>query len=567
MLDVERPRRLRALTEFVDVEKCLLEVAARGPEERWRMPPALRLHLLREGGLADAEHELPSLVECHCATLRQFVAQTVSADEERAYGYALEHAAVALPAAAAAACVGEQPNCSSQAAANRDIWLSNTATLAGLSSAPDAVSALEACVDSFERTCRGFVVFMHGSNGTGGASLRLVRALAGSGFAVLVPESMANGRARERPRRPPAEAAAAAAADYWASDPLYMPGSIAKGRLTYSTRPNEVLARPLRYKKLYADVHKLRASELAHVLRRLPERIRHGRGVLLAGYSEGAMAAARLPIELCQPPVRVLGLALCAWGCERCYFAPCGCCQLSADSAPVLCVLGTSDPYFSTAPSSCASLIGEALWAGEGACAAAAPAADTADGAGEAGPSPASIVNQAGWHLTGSPLSTVQRSAVPSAFVALLHGAAHDVTRTHDRCVRALLATFCAAPDEAHALLDRLDNDAQKAVRPSENSIAASATARGHVTVATLESDEDARVGARAWAAPRWLGRSLRLDRLAVSTAAAFRSTTTIASEAGARLAPLVEAVPLPGAGAMASAMASGGGERAPETG
>ncbi|KAG8469111.1 hypothetical protein KFE25_007629 [Diacronema lutheri] len=415
------------------------------------------------------------LVTCHCGTLRRFVSRPVCAAEQRAYGYALEHAVIALPATTAAVvCARARPNCSSAPGdAPLDIWLGDTRALAELVGASGgAVGALDACAHALDSTARGLVVFAHGSSGTSGASLRIVRSLAGRGYAVLVPESMANGRARQRARRGVADGAAAAAANYWAFDPLYEPGSRASGRLVYSTAPARVRAAPRHHRALYADVHKVRASELAHVLRRLPARLRAERGVLLAGYSEGAMALARLPFGACAPAVRVLASALLAWGCERCYFAPCAHAQIAADVAPVLCALGTCDPFFGAAATSCAAAVGDALWAGE-----------PAEPAGA-------------WRLEGSAARALERSAVPCAFVARLDGAAHDVTRTHDRVVGALLNAFFAAPHDAHALLERADAAAASArVRAVESRESA---AGGHVTVATLGSDDDGHAGARA---------------------------------------------------------------------
>jgi hypothetical protein len=519
---------LRAVEQDSDNDSCL------------RRP---RSHTISASSLAEALHlagdpELPELVDCHCATVRAFVERPPSRSEARAYGYALQHAIIALPARTARACAPALvPNCSSRAgAAELDIWLGHADDFAALVGAwrggsrsggsgatrevlsvpaalelcarllapvpaaaaagSDATADADADADTDADTdadadvdadacARGFVLFAHGSSGVSGQSLRIVRSLVGSGYVVLAPQSMANGRARSRPERASADAAAAAASDYWAFDPLYVPGTLAKGRLVYMSAVEDLVATPAKYHAIYSDVYKLRASEVAHALRSLPHRLRVESGVLLAGCSEGAMALARLPHDRCVPPVRVLGVALLAWACERCYYAPCSHQVLAAHSAPVLCAIGTRDPFFAAADS-VAAKVGTALWSG-----APPPAAVAAAAARGAAAAPVAAAGAAGaadaWRLTGSALGALEASAVPAAFVAQLESSWHDVTRSHDRCLAPLLAAFCADPHDAPNLLRRLGGSA--AVRAREGSVRVSEG--GRVVQAALRADDD----------------------------------------------------------------------------
>lgn len=396
---------------------------------------------------SDADDEVPwavRLVPCHCPTIRAFVSRAPSAAEARAYGAALEHALLVLPKALVDATDGLPANTTDDAAGKGGCWFGRAPELINqlmgaqrpspsLAELLDAYAGAQWASASFE----GWVLYAHGSGGLGGASVRICRALADQGYVVIAPDTYAGGRVRRMApvREDPAAALPSSPPllPHSASTGLYPHGSEAVGRLVYSSDADAVRRAPERYRAMYEEVAKLRASELGHALRTLPECVRAGSAPLhLAGHSEGAMALARLPHDACVPPVRVASLAITGWPLERNYFHACACARLAVPATPTLAVMGSEDQFFGGHGSVAAAL--------RGALVDAALAGD--EGAERA------------VELTGSPHRALVEAAVPAGFAAVLAGSAHDITAKHFAVVRELHRAFLAAPADAPRLCE-----------------------------------------------------------------------------------------------------------------
>lgn len=129
------------------------------------------------------------------------------------------------------------------------------------------------------------------------------------------------------------------------------------------------------------------------------------------------------------------GRVISAFGVEYCYFTPSRACAAlgGALDVPTLQIIGSLDEYFGgPASGSVASQV------------AAAAAAGGARANGFFNPG-----------LRGHGFETFAQQRLGRGLVAVLDGARHDATVTHDNVLRALLRTFCAKP-HACAALDAL---------------------------------------------------------------------------------------------------------------
>lgn len=269
---------------------------------------------------------------------------------------------------------------------------------------------------------RGFVVFMCGSTGVAGDSLRYMRMLAGLGYLVVAPDDLAgSSRLRQRGVRQLVEQAEGT--DYWQRNLLYTT-SRAYGDLVYSSSVDSFLQDRDRFGALYATVVRIRHAELAYTLRHLPQYVKR-EGVTLVSMSEGSVVASAFDDAPFADVVRCR--IFIAWSCERNYF------NLDRPQSeigiaghkdiPTLNIIGTDDEFFGEQHS-----IAEAV-------AAAVPHHPP---------------------ITGHALHTMVKQGVKFGLVAHLEGGRHNLTFSHDQVLRELMADFVRRPHLACRALPQL---------------------------------------------------------------------------------------------------------------
>jgi len=271
----------------------------------------------------------------------------------------------------------------------------------------------------------GTVVFMHGSGGMTYNNVRYVRTLAGMGYICICPDSLAGNSTRQK-----SLAGCLSPTDptpYW--DDLGIYTSDAEGKGAYSTDATDVIKNPDQWRQLYANIYRMRRSELRWVLGHLPQHIKT-RGVFTMGQSEGAMVVARFDDQ--EYGALIKGRIISAFSVEYCYFTPekvhgkfGGC-----PSVPTLNIIGDLDQFFGPVDS-VAKAVSEMKGKG-----------------GYGGP------------ITGNAWNSMCKQKMERGVVAVFEGARHDQSTTHDNLLRDLLVGFMSSPGNCHKLYDLWKHDA-----------------------------------------------------------------------------------------------------------
>jgi len=271
----------------------------------------------------------------------------------------------------------------------------------------------------------GTVIFMHGSGGMTYNNVRYVRKLAGMGFVVIGPDSMAGGEFRHR------DLASCITPDqptpYW--DDLGLYKTAAEGEFTYNTSAEAVVKDPAAFQKLYENVFRLRSSEMHWILKSLPLQTKV-RGVYIMGQSEGAMTVARFDDRRYGSMIR--GRIISAFSVEYCYFTPTREAGTYGGNPEVatLNIIGDADQYFGPIDSVALSVAGQKDAGGWGAD-----------------------------NFTGNGFKEMKRKKLRRGLVAVLEGAKHDASETHDNFLRELLRAFLESPDSCHTIPEQWDPD------------------------------------------------------------------------------------------------------------
>eukprot|EP00933_Yihiella_yeosuensis_P036453 TRINITY_DN30204_c0_g1_i1.p1 TRINITY_DN30204_c0_g1~~TRINITY_DN30204_c0_g1_i1.p1 ORF type:complete len:545 (+),score=105.38 TRINITY_DN30204_c0_g1_i1:51-1685(+) len=266
----------------------------------------------------------------------------------------------------------------------------------------------------------GTVLFMHGSGGMTYNNIRYARKLAGMGYLVIAPDSMAGGEYRKKDLSKPI--IPADETPYWGDLGIY--SSDAQGEYTYSTEAKAVVDDPERFRTLYANVFRMRRDEMHWILGRLPLYIQKT-GVFLMGQSEGAMTVARFDDQRYGAMIR--GRIVSAFSVEYCYFTPTPEAGKFGGNpeVPTLNIIGDADQYFGNIDSVALSV--------------------------------SKMKDQGGYGadvITGNAFKTMQTQKLRRGLVTVLEGAKHDASETHDNILRDLLRSFLAAPADCHRLPD-----------------------------------------------------------------------------------------------------------------
>jgi len=264
----------------------------------------------------------------------------------------------------------------------------------------------------------GTVLFMHGSGGMTYNNARYLRTLAGMGYVVIAPDSMAGGEYRRR-----AVAGlirANAPTPYW--DDLGLYTSEAVGEYAYSTKADAVVSNPEEHRKLYDNVYRMRRAEMHWILGHLPSYM-CCRGVFTMGQSEGAMTVARFDDQRYGAMIR--GRIISAFSVEYCYFTPSreAAQYGGSEDVPTLNIIGDCDQFFGPIDSVALSVNQQRDKGGWG--------ADT---------------------FTGNGFKQMKRQHLRRGLVAVLEGARHDPSETHDNLLRDLLRAFLTSAGDCHRI-------------------------------------------------------------------------------------------------------------------
>jgi len=267
----------------------------------------------------------------------------------------------------------------------------------------------------------GTVLFMHGSGGMTYNNVRYARKLAGMGFLVIAPDSMAGGAYRHRSLA--GLIGSTQDTPYW--DDLGLYTSSAEGELTYCTDAAAVVQNPEKFRQLYSNVFRLRSAEMNWILGHLPLHMCI-RGVFTMGQSEGAMTVARFDDRKYGAMIR--GRIISAFSVEYCYFTPTreAATYGGSEEVATLNIIGDADQFFGPKDSVAASVCNQKSGGGWGSD-----------------------------NLTGNGFKEMKRKKLRRGLVAVLAGARHDPSETHDNFLRDLLRAFLATPSDCHRIVDQ----------------------------------------------------------------------------------------------------------------
>merc|ERR1712176_695710 len=174
---------------------------------------------------------------------------------------------------------------------------------------------------------------------------------------------------------------------------------------------------------------RLRSAEMHWILSRLPKQIRV-QGVFTMGQSEGAMAVARFDDR--RYGAMIQGRIISAFSVEYCYFTPTreAATYGGSPDVPTLNIIGDADQFFGPIDSVALSVCKEKGNGGWGAD-----------------------------NFTGNGFKEMKRQKMRRGLVAVLEGAKHDASETHDNFLRCLLRAFLASPHECHRIVDQWKPD------------------------------------------------------------------------------------------------------------
>lgn len=264
----------------------------------------------------------------------------------------------------------------------------------------------------------GTVLFMHGSGGMTYNNVRYARKLAGMGFVVIAPDSMAGGQYRMRDLAKPITSTQET--PYWDDIGLYSSGS--KGEYSYSTEAQAVVDNPEKWRELYTNVYRMRRDEMHWILGRLPSHMKK-HGVFTMGQSEGAMTVARFDDQRYGEMIR--GRIISAFSVEYCYFTPTPDAAMFGGSldVPTLNIIGDADQYFGNLDSVAKSV--------------------------------SEMKDKGGYGedvITGNSFKNMKKQQLRCGVVAVLTSAKHDPSETHDNLLRDLLRIFLISPADCHRI-------------------------------------------------------------------------------------------------------------------
>lgn len=385
--------------------------------------------------------------------------------EASALAYATDQAFVAVPEKCVASCALPRNFAGSDDKKSVLHWIGRVSTLAGDS--PKGVpSALRHYADKDSsgcvRSCKlPWAILLTGSSGLVGSNWRFAAMLVDLGYGVVVPDSFAAPAAMKLRRRegqasPTIAAWSAdakrAAARYWGVDPLYTSKCSwtpegGQYPFCYSSSVPYILSDTGGWQEFYERVYLLRKRELDHFLDHPPQFIDSQAPFLLFGHSEGAMVAGRYTHPSLEK--RLTARVISSWSCEFNYFVSSassaqlcgGACNVSV---PMLNMIGNKDEYFSSHQS-----IAKAVVTAPG-------------GYGDK-------------HLVGHCFAAFRAHKI-KGLVALLDGATHDGTLTHDLVMRRVLRGFLT-PNSAPTPLCSVKEQGLLFCRPSN---VADAPAQSH---------------------------------------------------------------------------------------
>ena len=158
------------------------------------------------------------------------------------------------------------------------------------------LAALDGAVD-VHGDAKPAVVFVSGSGGVAGDTLRYLRMLAAAGHLALCPDDFCGWPARLRSREP-RTVDADSPSDYWAVNLLYGDAP-ATGELVYESCAEQYTSSN-RLSLVYDNTLKVKHAALTKVLIDLPEAMAK-RGIYLAGNSEGAIVLGMMDDEVLDP--------------------------------------------------------------------------------------------------------------------------------------------------------------------------------------------------------------------------------------------------------------------------
>ena len=158
------------------------------------------------------------------------------------------------------------------------------------------LAALDGAVD-VHGDAKPAVVFVSGSGGVAGDTLRYLRMLAAVGHLALCPDDFCGWPARLRSREP-RTVDAESPSEYWAVNLLYGDAP-ATGELVYESCAEQYTSSN-RLSLVYDNTLKVKHAALTKVLIDLPEAMAK-RGIFLAGNSEGAIVLGMMDDEVLDP--------------------------------------------------------------------------------------------------------------------------------------------------------------------------------------------------------------------------------------------------------------------------
>eukprot|EP00746_Dinoflagellata_sp_MGD_P015699 gnl/MRDRNA2_/MRDRNA2_135006_c0_seq1.p1 gnl/MRDRNA2_/MRDRNA2_135006_c0~~gnl/MRDRNA2_/MRDRNA2_135006_c0_seq1.p1 ORF type:complete len:521 (-),score=95.47 gnl/MRDRNA2_/MRDRNA2_135006_c0_seq1:135-1697(-) len=350
---------------------------------------------------------------------------TISAEDPSIYKAAVENAFVGLPAPCMKtlgleANFGDKDGEHIHKDGQNTTWFGRIAELSN--------GSLEKC------TC-SWVIVNHGSGGLTYINYRYIARLTALGYAAFAPDSMSQPpqlKLRHKNGAAPLMKVvrdSGASESYWSQEIVYTSGCpwASETPFCYSSNPDWIIQDPDGFREYYERVFKLRKAELDYLVENMAAYKflisgRDGKRLFMLGQSEGAMVTARYYHPKLEPMLS--GRVISAWSCEANYYvmdeseaATIGGGRANK-STPVLNLIGTADHFFGST-NSVASLVSAGL-----------------QNNGMIGGLPAP---------TGNCFSSLKAAGNRGA-VAVMQGAAHDSSYTHDNFGRDVMSEFLNDP-------------------------------------------------------------------------------------------------------------------------
>jgi len=231
----------------------------------------------------------------------------------------------------------------------------------------DLTGGLDTLAEMSECAC-GLLIEMHGSGGPGWSAVQFAAIFSKQGYVVVLPNSMAmpaemnmKGKGEMKDIKDIDVSNYCGGYSAFKGSCKWKKGEEEQDQpYCYSTKFENVVADGNKYRKFVEGVYKIRELEMDYFVENAEKLLANFKTVLLAGNSEGAMAASRYHHPKLDSKLK--GRILSAWSCNFNYFVSCAdhakiCGDQCNKDVPQLNLIGVNDEYFGRGEKSMSSRV------------------------------------------------------------------------------------------------------------------------------------------------------------------------------------------------------------------